>query len=388
MEGEVARSGTRIQFGEGRSVGRERAFGGVEAVDQDFVEAEIGGEDEAIIGGSADPVGVRAFLALFVDAGAGVLHESGGGSEAAAFANRKHSDAPAVVISDQDKLAGFVERDVTRTGALRRSLVEQRKLAAFGVDRKRTDRAAFLPAEMVGFVYRVEIFAAGVRCKERRIFGFSGDAESSELADDGIEQVGVNPFASGFVGVGADVDEVRFVGRALLCRGGGGEEEQRSCGERQNRKTAPAELHFFSSSFSSWRTAAAATESSSSRRSRRTPCVERPASRISLACTRMTFPLWVIIITSDSSVTCNVATTEPLRSVVFMLTTPLPPRDVIRYSASGVRFPKPFSATVSMSVVSESRMCSFSSSSRFCVVCLCSFSIIAKSGCTASMLTT
>src|ERR1700676_418275 len=38
--------------------------------------------------------------------------------------------------------------------------------------------------------------------------------------------------------------------------------------------------YFFSSSCSSCRTAAAATESPSSRRSRRTPCVERPASRI------------------------------------------------------------------------------------------------------------
>ena len=50
-----------------------------------------------------------------------------------------------------------------------------------------------------------------------------------------------------------------------------------------------------------------------------------------------------IIITSDSSATCSAATTAPLRSVVFRLITPLPPRDVMRYSASGVRFPKPFS---------------------------------------------
>src|SRR6266446_6937547 len=98
----------------------------------------------------------------------------------------------------------------------------------------------------------------------------------------------------------------------------------------------------------------------------------------------MTLPLWVMIMTSDSSVTCRVATTEPLRSVVFILTTPLPPREVMRYSASGVRLPKPFSATVSMSVVSESLMCSFSSSSRFCDVWLCSLAMISKSGCAAA----
>src|ERR1700682_5985770 len=101
-------------------------------------------------------------------------------------------------------------------------------------------------------------------------------------------------------------------------------------------------LYFFSSSCSSCKTAAAATESSSSRRSRRTPCVERPASRISFAWTRMTLPLCVMIMTSDSSVTCRVATTEPLRSVVFILTTPLPPREVLRYWERGVRLPKPF----------------------------------------------
>src|SRR6266700_5444680 len=93
--------------------------------------------------------------------------------------------------------------------------------------------------------------------------------------------------------------------------------------------------YFFSSSLSSFNPAASATDSSASSRSRRTPCVERPASRISFACTRITLPLCVMIITSDSSVTCSVATTNPLRSVVFML----PPPDVMRYSASGVRLP-------------------------------------------------
>src|SRR6266436_8794929 len=111
-------------------------------------------------------MGVGAFLALFVDARAGVLHEGGGGSKAAVFANGKYSDAPAVVIGDEDKLAGLVERDVTGAGALRRGLVEQRKLAGFGVDGESADRAAFSRAEMVGFVYGVEIFAAGVNDEE------------------------------------------------------------------------------------------------------------------------------------------------------------------------------------------------------------------------------
>src|SRR5208282_6429904 len=85
--------------------------------------------------------------------------------------------------------------------------------------------------------------------------------------------------------------------------------------------------------------AAAAMRSPSSRRSRRTPCVERPASRISPEWTRMTLPWPVMIITSESSRTCKAATTVPFRSVDLRLMTPLPPREVTRYSASGVRFP-------------------------------------------------
>src|SRR5580704_13862025 len=54
----------------------------------------------------------------------------------------------------------------------------------------------------------------------------------------------------------------------------------------QRQRQRPA--YFFSSSCSSCRTAAAATESSSSSRSRRTPWVERPASRISFEWTRIT----------------------------------------------------------------------------------------------------
>src|SRR5260370_8247670 len=62
--------------------------------------------------------------------------------------------------------------------------------------------------------------------------------------------------------------------------------------------------YFFSSSLSSFNTAAAATESSASSRSRRTPCVERPASRISFSCTRITLPFSLMIIPSHSSLPC------------------------------------------------------------------------------------
>ncbi len=93
-------------------------------VEQDFVEAEIGGERETIVGAGSNPVGVGALLALSVDARTGMLDERRGGSEAAVFANWKYRDASAVIIGDEHVLAGFVERDVAGAGALRGDLVE------------------------------------------------------------------------------------------------------------------------------------------------------------------------------------------------------------------------------------------------------------------------
>jgi hypothetical protein len=59
MKGEVARPGAGIQFDEGRVVRSERAFGGVETVDEDFVETKIGREYETIVGRRGNPVRVR-----------------------------------------------------------------------------------------------------------------------------------------------------------------------------------------------------------------------------------------------------------------------------------------------------------------------------------------
>src|SRR5579864_5975654 len=96
---------------------------------------------------------------------------------------------------------------------------------------------------------------------------------------------------------------------------------------------------FVSSSAFSCSTTADATRSPSSRCSRRTPCVERPASRIVLVSMRMILPNWLISMASDDSSTSMIPTTFPFFAVVFTLMTPLPPRDCNRYSSTGVRLP-------------------------------------------------
>jgi len=63
---------------------------------------------------------------------------------------------------------------------------------------------------------------------------------------------------------------------------------------------------------------------------RRTPWALRPVSRISLTRVRMRMPFSEMSINSSVSQTAVMPTTLPLRSVVLMLITPLPPRLIRR----------------------------------------------------------
>src|SRR6266436_3472343 len=74
----VARASSGSKLGEWWIVGCEGAFGGIEAIAQDCVEAEVRDKDKAIVWRRFNPMGVWSFLALFVGAeGAGVLDRGG-----------------------------------------------------------------------------------------------------------------------------------------------------------------------------------------------------------------------------------------------------------------------------------------------------------------------
>src|ERR1700689_2674383 len=76
MKGEVTRAGSGIELGIGRIVQGEGSGFCVEAIDQQLIKAQINCDCETIVGGSFDPVRVRTFLALAVDARPDVLNES------------------------------------------------------------------------------------------------------------------------------------------------------------------------------------------------------------------------------------------------------------------------------------------------------------------------
>ena len=74
-------------------------------VDDDFVEAEVGGEN--IFAGfvEIDGVAVRLFLAALVYAGAFVLDEGARGFEAAIFIDRQGRDGTAAIVGDHNMFA-------------------------------------------------------------------------------------------------------------------------------------------------------------------------------------------------------------------------------------------------------------------------------------------
>src|SRR5262245_48537509 len=75
---EVTRAAAWRNRSEGRIVRRERALPRVEAIDEQLVEPEIGGNGEPIIGRKIDGMSVRLLLSLRVDARASVLNEGAG----------------------------------------------------------------------------------------------------------------------------------------------------------------------------------------------------------------------------------------------------------------------------------------------------------------------
>src|SRR5882672_1027328 len=108
----------------------------------------------------------------------------------------------------------------------------------------------------------------------------------------------------------------------------------------------PAAPFASSSSFSATRSTPASLVPSS-RSIRRTPCVERPISRICLTLVRMSTPPVEMSMISSSSPTSTAPTTLPLRAVVWIAIIPCVPRPWRVYSAIAVRLPKPFSVAVS-----------------------------------------
>ena len=96
--------------------------------------------------------------------------------------NGKRGDAAAVVIRNENVITGFVEREMARSRAARRDLIQELECAGFRIDSEGADGAARASIEIGDFIHRVEIFSIGVHRQKRRVHRFCRDAEGRELS--------------------------------------------------------------------------------------------------------------------------------------------------------------------------------------------------------------
>src|SRR5208283_5495288 len=177
---------------------------GVELVDQDTVEAQVGDIRVNVARGDLDPERVRTFLALFIRTGcSGVGDHRGMFAELAVGKDGKNRKVTGSVVSDEDELAGSVEGEVAGIFAERRKLVEERELAGLPIESEGADGTLF-----ASFVDSVSVFAVRVDGHKGWIWCFGGNSLRRELARFRVVGKRVDALARRFVRVRSDEHEI------------------------------------------------------------------------------------------------------------------------------------------------------------------------------------
>ena len=150
----------------------ERALSRIELVDQNAIQSKVRNIDQMIVRRGLNPVRVRRFLALFVrTCDALVVHERRVFSEPAIRQNRENRNRPRTVVGNENVLAGFVERQITRILAERRNLIQQCKLSSLRIHRKSAHGACF-----ARFIRGIQKFSIPVHRYPRRVRRLRGNA--------------------------------------------------------------------------------------------------------------------------------------------------------------------------------------------------------------------
>src|SRR5579859_998238 len=152
---------------------------------------------------------MRAFLPLGIRAMPRMLNESRGRAQSAILRDRENCDAAARVVRDEHVLAGLVDDDVAGIGALRFDFIQKCQLASRAVDREGANAAVVWVSVIWKLIDGIQVTPRRMERYERRIGGFGGEPEGSDISVRGIETVGIDAFAvSAVLGVGADVEKI------------------------------------------------------------------------------------------------------------------------------------------------------------------------------------
>jgi hypothetical protein len=138
-------------------------------------------------------VRVRTFLALLIDAAAGVLDESRSLTQAPIRLNRQNGHAPAYIVRDQQIASLCVDSQMTRRAAASALLIEKPKLARLSINCERAHTTVVLLAgELVDFVDRVKEPFVWMDREKRRVLSFCRQPEWREHSGGGVETKSVD----------------------------------------------------------------------------------------------------------------------------------------------------------------------------------------------------
>ncbi len=174
-ERQMAWAGTEFERGECGIVWDEGALDGIEFVDQDFVESEIGCVGESVISRQVDGMSVGLFLAIRVGAGALMLDESCLRKEFHGGIEGKDCHATSAVIRTEHILSFSVHDQVTGSVADCGFLVDESEEAGLGIDRITRNGSSSFAFEISNFVggeksrvIGMDREKGGVRCGGRK----------------------------------------------------------------------------------------------------------------------------------------------------------------------------------------------------------------------------
>ena len=141
------------------SMGIDGGLGGIDLVDHDLVEAEVGHEGVFAVGGKAGPVGMGRFLPSFHHFGSALVLGNAWLAQFAGRIKRKEGDRAPSVLGGEKKLSTRMNRDVTASAVGTCHAGEFLELSS--VDLVAYGTRSTLPA-----AHRIENLAVGMQGEE------------------------------------------------------------------------------------------------------------------------------------------------------------------------------------------------------------------------------
>ncbi len=202
----MPRPGARRELARWQIVRRQPSSFSVEAVDEHFIQPEIGSQCEAATGIEADRMGMGTSLTLGVGDLPFMLYDGRRLPQAAVVLDGKHSDVAPQIIRHQREFSLAIDRDVARGSALRRLLIERLQPARRRINGKGAHPTGiFHAAPLLDFIDGIQEAPRRIDGQERWL-DRGCHARDRQLACRQIEFARINPLALA-AGIGADKDD-------------------------------------------------------------------------------------------------------------------------------------------------------------------------------------